>query len=98
MKSGALLIALAAFVGAQDRGLVQPKTPSKLALVIGNSTYPNAPLVNPGNDADLINDTLGKLGFEVILVKDADLQRMHEVIDQFAARLSDGAFGFFYFA
>lgn len=39
----------------------------RLALVIGNSDYPQAPLPNPGNDAQLIASTLRPLGFEVNL-------------------------------
>jgi type VI secretion system VasD/TssJ family lipoprotein len=39
----------------------------RLALVIGNSDYPQAPLPNPGNDAQLIASTLRSLAFEVNL-------------------------------
>ena len=39
---------------------------TRLALVIGNSRYQDAPLKNPANDAAAIADNLKKLGFNVI--------------------------------
>ena len=39
----------------------------RLALVIGNANYEDAPLDNPVNDALLIANTLKKLSFDVIL-------------------------------
>ena len=36
----------------------------RVALVIGNSAYADAPLANPVNDARLMADTLRGLGFE----------------------------------
>ena len=38
----------------------------RLALVIGNSTYSNAPLANPSNDARAMATKLRQVGFEVI--------------------------------
>ena len=38
----------------------------RLALVIGNSAYKNAPLVNPGNDARAVAAVLRESGFTVI--------------------------------
>lgn len=37
----------------------------RIALVIGNDAYPNAPLTTPRNDAAGMEHMLGKLGFEV---------------------------------
>ena len=39
---------------------------SRIALVIGNSSYAEAPLANPVNDAKLMAETLRGLGFDVI--------------------------------
>jgi hypothetical protein len=39
--------------------------PSKLALVIGNSAYRDAPLVNPTNDAKAVTGLLGEAGFTI---------------------------------
>jgi hypothetical protein len=39
----------------------------RIALVVGNSAYQSVPrLVNPTNDAVLVADTLGKLGFSLV--------------------------------
>ena len=40
--------------------------PARIALVIGNSDYENAPLKNPVNDAALMASTLKGVGFEVM--------------------------------
>ena len=92
-----LVTALAPVLCAQ-RGLVQIEVQKKLALVIGNSDYPKAQLKNPVNDASAMEATLKRLGFEVTLVRNADLRRMRAAIDDFAGRLGPGSFGFFYFA
>lgn len=42
-------------------------TPSRVALVIGNSQYESLrPLTNPANDARVVADKLAELGFELI--------------------------------
>ena len=85
-------------VQAQDRGFIQIPENRKLALVIGNSEYPNTPLKNPINDAASMETALKKLGFDVTTVKNADLRQMRTAIDNFTARLGPGSLGFFYFA
>jgi TonB family protein len=92
------LAGCACIVHAQDRGFIQIPESRKLALVIGNSEYPKAPLKNPVNDAAAMETTLKSLGFDVTTVRNADLRRMRTVIDEFAAKLGPGSLGFFYFA
>ena len=48
----------------------------RVALVIGNSAYAEAPLANPANDARLMALTLRGLGFDVIESIDADRETM----------------------
>ena len=93
-----LVIALASCVSAQDRSFIQIPDSRKLALVIGNSEYPKAPLKNPVNDASSMEAALKKLGFSVTTLRNADLRHMRTAIDEFAARLGPGSLGFFYFA
>ena len=45
---------------------------ARIALVIGNSAYAEAPLANPANDARLMAETLRGLGFDVIERIDAN--------------------------
>lgn len=93
-----LLSALAPVVCAQ-RGLVQPiQVQRKLALVIGNSDYPQAQLKNPVNDAVAMEATLKRLGFQVTLLRNADLRKMRAAIDDFASSLTPDSLGLFYFA
>jgi formylglycine-generating enzyme required for sulfatase activity len=101
MRSGitpVFLLVLAGALSAQDRGFIQIPESQKVALVIGNSEYPAAPLKNPVNDAASMDATLRKLGFQVTLVRNADLRAMRTSIDKFAASLGPGSLGFFYFA
>lgn len=70
----------------------------RIALVIGNGAYEGGALRNPINDARLMGDTLGMLGFQVIVYENASRQRMQEAILEFQQRLQAGGVGLFYFA
>jgi uncharacterized caspase-like protein len=73
----------------------------RVALVIGNSAYPSGPLRNPANDAELMADTLRKVGFDVIERRNADQLTMKRAIQEFGKRLEDAgpkAVGLFYYA
>ena len=52
----------------------------RIALVIGNSAYAGAPLVNPANDARDMGDTLRGLGFTVVELRDAQKAQMADAI------------------
>ena len=71
----------------------------RLALVIGNGKYIEAPLKNPGNDARGIGGELQKLGFHVNLKLDAGKNEMIEAIRAFGAELGrKKGIGMFYYA
>jgi len=70
----------------------------RIALVIGNSSYDTGPLKNPVNDATDMAAALQKLGFTVILKKNANLQTMEEALEDFGNRLKRGGVGLFYYA
>ncbi|MCK9196265.1 MAG: caspase family protein [Syntrophales bacterium] len=78
--------------------VLQAVTEQRTALVIGNSTYSTGPLKNPVNDATDMAATLQKLGFKVILKKNANLESMEEAIEDFGNRLKRGGVGLFYYA
>ena len=66
----------------------------RVALVIGNGAYKNAPrLPNPPNDAIDVANALKQLGFDIILATDLDENGMHEAEIRFAraARYADVA-------
>lgn len=70
----------------------------RIALVIGNSSYSSGPLKNPVNDATDMAAALRKLGFQVYLKKNADLEIMEEAIENFGNQLKRGGVGLFYYA
>lgn len=59
----------------------------RVALVIGNSAYAAAPLLNPANDARAMGDTLRGLGFSVIELRDGSKGQMADAINQLRDRL-----------
>lgn len=61
----------------------------RVALIIGNSAYPNSPLVNPANDAQAMADVLKRLGFNVIELRDGTRMQMSAAI----ARVSESLKG-----
>jgi hypothetical protein len=70
----------------------------RIALVIGNSGYREAPLVNPSNDAKAMATLLHSLGFEVITHENLMKRAMDDAIRAFGKRLRTGGVGLFYFA
>jgi hypothetical protein len=77
---------------------LQAAPEQRTALIIGNSTYSSGPLKNPVNDATDMAAILQKLGFKVILKKNANLETMEEAIEDFGNRLKRGGVGLFYYA
>jgi len=90
----ALLFAESA--AAQSRAAMASE--QRVALVIGNSTYPVGPLKNPVNDAEDMAQMLRTLGFRVTLHQNASHQQMIEAINAFGQELKQGGVGLFYFA
>ena len=74
----------------------------KYALVIGNANYRGTwnSLQNPVNDAADMEAALRSLGFQVELLRNANLNQMQTAVINFARRLSASrnSYGFFYYA
>ena len=70
----------------------------RVALVIGNGAYADAPLKNPVSDARSMAKALRNCGFQVIALENASLQSMREGLRDFGGRISQGGVGLFYFA
>lgn len=74
-------------------------TAKRVALVIGNSAYENAPpLENPVNDATDMAAIFKQLGFEVILRTDLKKPEMERSVLAFADALEGADMGVFYYA
>lgn len=63
--------------------------PSRIALVIGNSRYPdaNAPLTQPINDARALTAALRQDGFDVDVVEDANKEDMRRAVDRLKSKV-----------
>ncbi len=96
-----LFIALPA-LPEQDRQLVQENSTAssrRLALVIGNAAYENAPpLKNPANDALDVAGALRNVGFNVEQGVNVTQRQMKAMIREFGQKLKGGGQGLFYFA
>jgi uncharacterized caspase-like protein len=74
-------------------------TESRLALIIGNSSYKSAPLRNPVNDVRLMEQSLKDAGFTVLKAENASLRDMRRLVRDFGDKLkANGGVGLFYFA
>ena len=96
-----LVVAALVLIFATSTGPATGATPEpRIALVIGNSAYKDAPLANPVNDARLMAETLRGLGFEVIERTDANQREMKLAIFELGDRLEaagkEGVGLFFY--
>ncbi len=76
----------------------QVNNSQRVALVIGNSAYKEAPLTNPVNDARAIAQALKESGFSVIARENIDQRGMLAVLREFGDRLRAGGTGLFYYA
>ena len=63
--------------------------PARIALVIGNSDYENAPLKNPVNDAALMTSTLKGVGFDVMTHVNLDRRDMKRAFLAFQRRIKE---------
>jgi hypothetical protein len=61
---------------------------TRVALVIGNAAYTDAPLANPVNDAHLIATSLKQAGFQVTEYANLDLDHLRKAIQGFGDQLS----------
>ena len=73
---------------------------ARLALVIGNGAYRDAPLANPLNDARAMAELIGQAGFTVSTLQDAGRADMLAAIERFgaAARRAETRQVIFYYA
>ena len=79
--------------------LCMPAANARLALVIGNSTYAQAPLANPANDARSLATSLEAAGFSVTRVIDQNKDEMKAQVLAFSSLLQASKQpGVFYFA
>lgn len=93
------LAAVTVATTAQERRLTRPDVAGRrLALVVGNNTYPTVPLTNAANDARAVDAALRGVGFTTELVTDATLETMDRAVEGFIARVQPGDVALFYYS
>jgi hypothetical protein len=71
---------------------------NRVALCVGVSKYPSAPLKNSANDAKDVSDALRSLGFDTMLLLEPKTRQLLDGVESFAAKLRPGGMGVFFFA
>jgi len=94
-----LVLAFACAVMLTCLGAVPGHADKRVALVIGNSAYRNAPpLPNPRNDAEDVAAALKRTGFETIVGLDLDKAKMEDAAINFARAARTADVAVFYYA
>jgi uncharacterized caspase-like protein len=70
----------------------------RVALVIGNSAYALAPLVNPQSDAEDVAAALTRLQFDVMARTDLTAAAFDEALDSFEVKAKGADVAFFFFS
>jgi uncharacterized caspase-like protein len=95
-KTALVVTAFVSLFFASDAALAD----KRVALVIGNSTYENAPqLANPSKDAGAISDMLRNAKFDVVeTVRDANNLDMRRALREFSDKAQNSDMAVVYFA
>ena len=75
-----------------------PPPGRRVALIVANGAYSEAPLTNPTVDADIVGGSLEKIGFVVTVKKNVDLDGFEQAISEFAETTRGADIALFYFA
>jgi uncharacterized caspase-like protein len=96
----AALLCLAALSCLSVAARAQDQQSSRgVALVIGQSDYEHlAPLANPANDAEAVEELLSDLGFETTLASDRDARRLVRDLDRFLEDAEDADVAILFYA
>src|SRR5690606_33116303 len=86
------------FLCITSDGFAQQRA-NRVALVIGNSSYPDAstPLSTTVRDARTLADEFRRLGFDVDIQENVGKDEMKRAIDAFTGKIRDGTEALFYF-
>ena len=82
----------------QPRRGMELTTSQRRALVIGNTSYPQKPLLNPGNDATDLAAALPDAGFNVTLRTDLDNKALERAVIDFSETVQPGDTALFFFS
>ena len=79
-------LALLAFAASPGPAGAQSAPNPRIALVIGESAYPDQTLATPANDAALVAQTLQAAGFDVVGARDLDERSLRGAMRDFLAK------------
>ena len=100
--SNVRLIGIGAFLAVLGLATVvaEAQTAPKVALVIGNATYPDdaKPLPEPIKDARAMADELKRDGFDVVIGEDFTKQKMRAAVDSFKVKIKPGSAAVLFFS
>ena len=88
---------LAALLAAAA-GIAHAAVGDRVALVIGNGKYNNAPLVNSVNDSRAMAASLRELGFQVIERENLTSRQIPATLREFRTSLTPGSVALFFYA
>lgn len=95
MRIRAALLSLLAFFPVT---VAEAADERRIALILGNGDYPGATLQSPLRDAtDLATILKDKLGFEVLVEKDATITTMRRLASEFKARSAGARYALVFF-
>jgi uncharacterized caspase-like protein len=100
-RRGAVLAAVAVFCIALNMtsAFAAGKASIRVALVVGNSRYETlAPLSSPSNDAQIIEQTLETMGFDVSLGRDLSIKQFRDTVRRFSEKTEQANTVLFYYA
>ncbi len=80
------VLALLAFAALPGPAGAQSAPNPRIALVIGESAYPDQTLATPANDAALVAQTLQAAGFDVVGARDLDERSLRGAMRDFLAK------------
>jgi len=84
---------------AADRDIkLSGTSETRVALIIGNATYPTSPLKNPVNDARDMAKTLRSVGFDVVETTNATKTQMENAVLAFGRKLTPGSVALVYYS
>jgi hypothetical protein len=83
-----------------SRAAEQTSSGPKVALVIGNATYPDdaKPLAEPIKDARAMADELERDGFDVVVGEGLTKQKMRSAVDNFKVKIKPGSAAVLFFS
>lgn len=94
-----LLVAQSKGMGKLEKGFAPVGTERRLALIIGNKDYEHvSKLKNPLNDAKDMSDALKQLGFDVLVVSNANYRDFMVSINKFKTGMNNSDVVFFYYS